>query len=320
MAALRERLRAVFDVLDKDGSGTVSTDEMGNIVQTLKLDLSPAAVRKMVKECDPDGSGEIDFEEFVAALKAQMRKKKKEGGGASVTIADVATDVGKSAFGWLNPLTWFADAAAEEESPPASKPPRTLTASMRYYPRALSATSSDDFSPTHRMKASQSMIQEENWKAAQQIRATTSHGLHLQRDRREHFLAKQQQRIVEAKGQQGQAQTAVAALKEQKRQMGSAMRHEYGKAWEAELSKKEAHAATGRRRVMKALEAKEAKMMSRYRERRRDSVAAGLREKEERAQRKEVGRPAAAASRPPSGAHRACGRARACAACQVDAA
>ena len=81
MAALRKKLRAIFDELDADKSGYISTDEMQAICKKLKLDIKPAALKQLIKEADPDGSGQIDFDEFVGALKKQMAKRKA--GGAS---------------------------------------------------------------------------------------------------------------------------------------------------------------------------------------------------------------------------------------------
>ena len=71
-ADLRAKLRPVFDKFDVDGSGAVSTDEMKAMVTQLKMDISPQKLRKMMVEADPDMSGEIDFEEFLATVKKQV--------------------------------------------------------------------------------------------------------------------------------------------------------------------------------------------------------------------------------------------------------
>ena len=84
------------------------------------------------------------------------------------------------------------------------------------------------------------------------------------------------------------AQSAVATVKQQKREMGVQMRRNFGRAWAQELRNKTVHAATGRSRVLSAKEAKEAKTASRYNQKRRNSVATSMLAKEERDKRKEV--------------------------------
>ena len=114
---LREKLRPIFDKFDEDGSGAVSTAEMTKIVKQLKLQMTPKQLAAMMKEADPDGSGEIDFEEFVAVLKVQMEK-----GGQ---LASVMTEA-SSFFGFLNPMNWFASAPAPPPAPaPAPAQPPT---------------------------------------------------------------------------------------------------------------------------------------------------------------------------------------------------
>ena len=69
---LREQLRPIFDRFDEDRSGSVSTAEMGKIFKAMKVATTPEQMKNMMAEADPDGSGEVDFEEFVAVLKKQM--------------------------------------------------------------------------------------------------------------------------------------------------------------------------------------------------------------------------------------------------------
>ena len=99
-------LRRVFDSFDADGSGAVSVEEMAAMVKRLNLKLTPAQVKKLVADADPNGSGEIDFKEFTVVLRKQL----KEGGG----LGDVVTSA-LDAFGWLNPMSWFG---GEEEGQP----------------------------------------------------------------------------------------------------------------------------------------------------------------------------------------------------------
>ena len=82
-AELREKLRPLFDKYDEDGSGSVSTDEIGMMAASLKIEMSAEQVQQLMDEADPDGSGEIEFDELVAVLKKQM----KDGGGGSDAMA-----------------------------------------------------------------------------------------------------------------------------------------------------------------------------------------------------------------------------------------
>lgn len=98
-AETRTKLRQVFDKFDEDHSGAVSTFEMRSMIAQLDLRLSDDEVVRLMTEADPDGSGQIEFEEFVAVMADQM----KQGGGGLVDIVSAAGNL----FGWINPLSWF---------------------------------------------------------------------------------------------------------------------------------------------------------------------------------------------------------------------
>lgn len=75
-AALREKLRTLFDAADKDGSGAVSTSEVMQMVNELGIDVNPKQIQRLVTEADLDGSGELEFEEVISVLKKQMAEEK----------------------------------------------------------------------------------------------------------------------------------------------------------------------------------------------------------------------------------------------------
>ena len=62
----KNNLMQAFQAFDKDGSGTITTDE-------LKVVLNAAGAtdevwESLIKEADEDGNGEIDLEEFSAMM------------------------------------------------------------------------------------------------------------------------------------------------------------------------------------------------------------------------------------------------------------
>ena len=60
---LRQKLKPVFAKFDADKSGSISTSEMSKIIKAVGIEMSEAELANMMKEADPDGSGEVDFEE-----------------------------------------------------------------------------------------------------------------------------------------------------------------------------------------------------------------------------------------------------------------
>lgn len=61
------RLRTVFDSLDDDRSGTISTAELHRALHQLGCgSVKPREVRHMVRQVDTDGSGSVSYDEFVA--------------------------------------------------------------------------------------------------------------------------------------------------------------------------------------------------------------------------------------------------------------
>lgn len=61
---LEEELRQAFNVFDRDQSGSISTEELKNVMSSLGEKLSDKEVDAMIREADTDGDGEISFQEF----------------------------------------------------------------------------------------------------------------------------------------------------------------------------------------------------------------------------------------------------------------
>ena len=66
------KLWEAFKVFDADGSGAISSEELGQVMRSLGQSPNETELRDMIKEVDVDLSGSIDFEEFKMLLVSQQ--------------------------------------------------------------------------------------------------------------------------------------------------------------------------------------------------------------------------------------------------------
>ena len=59
-ANFEEEMRSAFKVFDKDGSGTISGDEIAHVMKSFGENLSDEELKIMMEEVDKDGNGTID--------------------------------------------------------------------------------------------------------------------------------------------------------------------------------------------------------------------------------------------------------------------
>lgn len=72
-----KKLKECFNSLDDDGEGTISIEELENPLIGLGFADTREEVEAMVDEVDEDGSGEIEFDEFLLIIKNSNTKDKK---------------------------------------------------------------------------------------------------------------------------------------------------------------------------------------------------------------------------------------------------
>ena len=56
-------------MFDKDNSGTISKDELGNVLKSLGHNPSDLEVIDLIQKVDVDGSGTIEFPEFLTLMR-----------------------------------------------------------------------------------------------------------------------------------------------------------------------------------------------------------------------------------------------------------
>merc|ERR1711982_55181 len=67
-----------FLLFDKDGDGTITTKELGTVMRSLGQNTTEAELADMINEVDADGSGTIDFPEFLNLMARKMKDTDSE--------------------------------------------------------------------------------------------------------------------------------------------------------------------------------------------------------------------------------------------------
>jgi len=77
----RQKLRNYFNSLDDDGSEAIGVDELETPLIALGLVDNRAQVHDIVMAVDDDGTGMIEFEEFLKIIKGGKNSKDTNTGG-----------------------------------------------------------------------------------------------------------------------------------------------------------------------------------------------------------------------------------------------
>merc|ERR1712203_1111818 len=66
--ALKKELKEAFRIYDKDCMGFISTDTLKEILRELDNKLTEDDINNIIEEVDEDGSGTLDFDEFMEMM------------------------------------------------------------------------------------------------------------------------------------------------------------------------------------------------------------------------------------------------------------
>jgi calmodulin len=70
--------REAFQAFDKDGSGSITTKELGTVMRSLGQNLNESEIKEIIDEVDEDKNGTIDFHEFLSLMARKMKILDKE--------------------------------------------------------------------------------------------------------------------------------------------------------------------------------------------------------------------------------------------------
>ncbi|CAH2224281.1 calmodulin [Pelobates cultripes] len=68
-----EEFKEAFSLFDKDGDGAITTKELGTVMRSLGQNPTEAELQATISEIDCDGSGTIDFPEFLTLMARKMK-------------------------------------------------------------------------------------------------------------------------------------------------------------------------------------------------------------------------------------------------------
>ena len=60
-----DEIYATFQLFDQDNSGSIDKEELGELFKSLGQNYTDAELNEMIEEIDDDGSGSIEFNEFL---------------------------------------------------------------------------------------------------------------------------------------------------------------------------------------------------------------------------------------------------------------
>ena len=111
-----KEFKDAFAIFDKDGGGSITTQELGDVMRSLGQKPTTAELETMVREIDADGNGEIDFPEFLTMMLRKMNE-----GNPEKELMDVFMVFDKDGSGTISPDELRSAIASSARSSPTTR-------------------------------------------------------------------------------------------------------------------------------------------------------------------------------------------------------
>uniref|UniRef100_A0A8C9RM88 Centrin, EF-hand protein, 2 n=1 Tax=Scleropages formosus TaxID=113540 RepID=A0A8C9RM88_SCLFO len=72
---LRQEIREAFELFDTDGSGYIDVKELKVAMRALGFEPKKEEIKRMIGEVDKEGTGKIDFNDFLTVMTQKMAEK-----------------------------------------------------------------------------------------------------------------------------------------------------------------------------------------------------------------------------------------------------
>ncbi|XP_034844611.1 calcium-binding protein 8-like isoform X2 [Mirounga leonina] len=97
-----DEIREAFRVLDRDGNGFISKQELGMAMRSLGYMPSEVELAIIMQRLDMDGDGQVDFDEFMTILGPKLVSSEGRDGFLGNTIDSIFWQVSTKLFKRLN--------------------------------------------------------------------------------------------------------------------------------------------------------------------------------------------------------------------------
>lgn len=74
-AEIKQEIKEAFDLFDTDGTGVIDVKELKVAMRALGFEPKKEEIKKMIADIDKEGSGTINFEDFLSMMTVKMSEK-----------------------------------------------------------------------------------------------------------------------------------------------------------------------------------------------------------------------------------------------------